>query len=72
MLGWVPVGTHTFDKYITPKELKTWSDAAGLNLEETKGMEYNVLTKQWSLTDDVGVNYIMAYRLPSHELSPSE
>jgi 2-polyprenyl-6-hydroxyphenyl methylase / 3-demethylubiquinone-9 3-methyltransferase len=63
VLNWVPVGTHSFDKYITPGELTRWTLDAGLSNIDIKGMEYNIVTKQWSLTENTDVNYIMACRL---------
>jgi 2-polyprenyl-6-hydroxyphenyl methylase/3-demethylubiquinone-9 3-methyltransferase len=67
ILGWVPVGTHSFDKYIKPEELKEWAHSCGLTVLDTKGMEYNVISKEWSLTDNLNVNYIMACRLNSQD-----
>ena len=57
VLRMLPKGTHDFDKFIKPSELSSWIRAADIELLELAGMSYNLLTKQYSLTDDVSVNY---------------
>jgi len=57
VLRWLPVGTHQWDRFVRPEELKTGLSAAGLMLSSTKGMVYNPLTDVWSLSSDTDVNY---------------
>jgi hypothetical protein len=33
-------------------------ERAGLKTNSMAGMEYNLITKQWKLTNDLGINYI--------------
>ncbi|MEO1866781.1 MAG: bifunctional 2-polyprenyl-6-hydroxyphenol methylase/3-demethylubiquinol 3-O-methyltransferase UbiG [Methylococcales bacterium] len=55
----LPKGTHEYSKFIKPSELENWARAADLQLRELTGMSYNILTKKYSLGNDVAVNYLM-------------
>lgn len=55
----LPKGTHDYSKFIKPSELENWARAADLHLKELTGMSYNILTKKYSLGNDVAVNYLM-------------
>ena len=59
VLNMLPRGTHEYEKFIKPSELAAWARNAGLTVNGMKGMTYNPLTKQYSLGDDVSVNYIL-------------
>ena len=52
-------GTHQYDKFIRPDEIKTWSTRYGLKITDIKGMSYNPFLKTYSLGKDVSVNYLM-------------
>jgi 2-polyprenyl-6-hydroxyphenyl methylase/3-demethylubiquinone-9 3-methyltransferase len=45
VLNLLPRGTHEFAKFIKPSELAAYARAAGLDLQHTRGMEYNPLTR---------------------------
>ncbi len=62
VLRLLPRGTHEYDKLIRPSELEAWARQAELRLEELTGVRYNPLTRHFSLTDDVDVNYIVHCR----------
>ena len=62
VLGMLPRGTHEYDKLIRPSELEAWARRAGLGLEDLTGVRYNPLTRDFSLTGDVDVNYIAHFR----------
>jgi 2-polyprenyl-6-hydroxyphenyl methylase / 3-demethylubiquinone-9 3-methyltransferase len=55
----LPKGTHEYSKFIKPSELENWARSADLHLRELTGMSYNILTKKYSLGNDVAVNYLM-------------
>ncbi|MFP5344977.1 MAG: bifunctional 2-polyprenyl-6-hydroxyphenol methylase/3-demethylubiquinol 3-O-methyltransferase UbiG [Gammaproteobacteria bacterium] len=57
LLRMLPRGTHDYGKFIRPAELAAWMRESGLTLRELKGMSYNPLTRQYSLSRDVSVNY---------------
>ena len=61
ILKLLPKGTHEYDCFIKPSELENWSRNYNLHLDELIGVEYNPLTKSFSLTDDVSVNYMMKF-----------
>ena len=64
VLQLLPKGTHEYAKFIRPSELARWCREAGLDLAETKGMEYNPLTQRYWLSADTSVNYLLACRKP--------
>lgn len=60
VLRWLPVGTHQWDRFITPDELTAHVTAAGMMMGRIEGMIYNPLTDRWSLSADTDVNYLAA------------
>lgn len=64
ILGMLPRGTHDYSKFIKPSELDEWARAAGLQLTDMTGIQYNPLLQQYSLGPDVDVNYLMACERP--------
>ncbi len=59
VLGWLPKGTHQWEKFVTPLELEDALAAGGMNVTEKSGVIYNPLTSVWSLSTDTDVNYMM-------------
>jgi 2-polyprenyl-6-hydroxyphenyl methylase/3-demethylubiquinone-9 3-methyltransferase len=64
VLKLLPKGTHEYARFIRPSELAQWCRDAGLTLVETRGMEYNPLTRRYWLSSDTSVNYLFACRRP--------
>jgi len=62
VLQLLPKGTHEYAKFIKPSELAGYCRAAGLDLQGTRGMEYNPLTRRYWLSGDTSVNYLFATR----------
>ena len=62
VLNVVPKGTHDWQKFITPAELARMCRQAGLDVMNTKGMTYNLLTRSYSLCDSTEVNYMIVCR----------
>ncbi|MEM7777014.1 MAG: bifunctional 2-polyprenyl-6-hydroxyphenol methylase/3-demethylubiquinol 3-O-methyltransferase UbiG [Pseudomonadota bacterium] len=60
ILGWLDRGTHDWNRFVTPDELARYLRAAGLHPQRPRGTVYAPLTDSWRLSDDVGVNYMMA------------
>ena len=58
VLGWLPRGTHQWDRFVTPEELAGFVTAAGLSPPTYKGIVYDPLTDLWSLSNDTDVNYL--------------
>jgi 2-polyprenyl-6-hydroxyphenyl methylase/3-demethylubiquinone-9 3-methyltransferase len=62
VLKLLPKGTHEYARFIRPSELARWCRDAGLQLQGTRGMEYNPLTERYWLSADTSVNYLVACR----------
>lgn len=61
VMRWLPKGTHDWAKFITPDELYDLIRRAGLDPVDRKGMIFNPLSWNWSLSDrDLSVNYVTA------------
>ena len=67
VLKLLPAGTHEYEKFIRPSELEEWSRYAGLELQDSIGMHYNPLTRNYTLGDGLDVNYLMYFRRPVSE-----
>ncbi|HUP09494.1 MAG TPA: bifunctional 2-polyprenyl-6-hydroxyphenol methylase/3-demethylubiquinol 3-O-methyltransferase UbiG [Caldimonas sp.] len=65
VLRLLPRGTHEYARFIRPSELAGWCRLAGLDVETTRGLEYNPLTQRYRLTGDTSVNYLLAARRPA-------
>jgi 2-polyprenyl-6-hydroxyphenyl methylase/3-demethylubiquinone-9 3-methyltransferase len=62
VLQMLPKGTHEYAKLIRPSELAAHCRAADLEMTQTKGLEYNPLTRRYWLSQDTSVNYMFATR----------
>ena len=60
VLRWVEPGTHKWDQFVTPDELRAAIEGGGLDVFNETGVVYNPLFDRWSLGRDMGVNYMMA------------
>ena len=64
VLRLLPRGTHEYARFIRPSELARSTRQAGLEIQSTRGMQYNPLTQRYWLSDDTSVNYMIACRKP--------
>jgi len=63
VMRWLPKGTHDWQKFITPSELYTLIERAGLTPLDRKGMVFNPVTWSWRISDrDLSVNYVTTSR----------
>ena len=62
VLSLLPRGTHEYRKLIEPSELAGFCRASRLELQQTRGMEYNPVTRRYWLSADTSVNYMQATR----------
>ena len=60
VLGWLPRGTHDWEKFVTPEELGRAIRSGGLDVADTVGVVYNPLTDGWRTGRDKAVNYMVA------------
>ncbi len=59
ILGWLPKGTHDWQRFLTPRELGAMFEDAGLTEVDCKGFVYNPLYRSWSISDsDTSINYV--------------
>jgi 2-polyprenyl-6-hydroxyphenyl methylase / 3-demethylubiquinone-9 3-methyltransferase len=59
VLGWLPRGTHDWDRFIPPTELRATLEQSGLTVLKTQGVSFNPLAWDWKLSADVDVNYMV-------------
>lgn len=64
VLGWLPRGTHQWDRFVTPAELTDAIESAGAAVQDVRGVVYNPLADQWILARDTAVNYMVAASRP--------
>jgi 2-polyprenyl-6-hydroxyphenyl methylase/3-demethylubiquinone-9 3-methyltransferase len=64
VLRWLPVGTHQWERFVTPDELSRHLRAAGLVAPTLEGLVYNPLADTWSLAANTDVNYLAAAAKP--------
>jgi 2-polyprenyl-6-hydroxyphenyl methylase/3-demethylubiquinone-9 3-methyltransferase len=59
VLRWLPRGTHSYDKLVTPAEFAAAFRAAGLEVAAETGVVYVPIADRWRLSRDLDVNYMM-------------
>ena len=59
VLGWLPRGTHDWNRFIPPTELKALLEHTGLTILKTQGVSFDPLGWDWRLSSDVDVNYMV-------------
>ena len=67
VLGMLPKGTHDYASFIKPSELAAWCRQTDLNLIDSRGIEYNPLSKSFSMSQDISVNYICVFQKNSEQ-----
>lgn len=65
VLGWLPRGTHQWDKFRRPSELVAGLRPHGLAVQEISGVTYHPLADRWALSRDLAVNYMLFATKPS-------
>ena len=61
ILRWLPIGTHEWNKFLSPKDLENIASKNDLKIDETIGIKYNILSKKWAASADTSVNYISTF-----------
>ena len=59
VLGWLPRGTHQWDKFVTPDELEAALERHGLRVIDETGVIYNLIADRWQISTDMDVNYMV-------------
>ena len=58
VLRWLPIGTHDWEKFIKPDDLKKILVKNNLNVEKLDGMNFNIIKDEWNVSKDTSINYI--------------
>ena len=61
ILNWLPIGTHEWEKFVKPQDLKNILKKYKLNLESLDGMKYNLFKDEWAVSKDKSINYISKF-----------
>ena len=61
VLRWLPIGTHEWEKFVKPEDLKKILMKYGLSLNKLEGMNFNIIKDEWSISRDLSVNYIAKF-----------
>ena len=59
VLRWLPIGTHDWEKFVKPEDLKKILSKNNLKLEKLDGMNFNIIKDEWNLSSDTSINYIV-------------
>lgn len=65
VLGWLPRGTHDWNRFLKPMELDAALGRAGLNGRSETGVVFNPLLNEWSPSSDTDVNYMLVAEKPA-------
>ena len=58
VLRWLPIGTHEWEKFVKPEDLKKILIRYNLYIDKMDGMSFNILKDEWDISKDLSVNYI--------------
>jgi len=58
VLRWLPIGTHDWEKFVKPEDLRNILSKNNLKLEKLDGMNFNIIKDEWSVSSDTSINYI--------------
>ena len=61
ILRWLPIGTHNWEKFLTPQKLEIIATENNFVVDEVIGVKFNLLLKKWHLSADTSVNYISTF-----------
>jgi 2-polyprenyl-6-hydroxyphenyl methylase/3-demethylubiquinone-9 3-methyltransferase len=59
VLRWLPIGTHDWEKFVKPEDLKKILSKNNLKLEKLDGMNFNIMKDEWNVSSDTSINYIV-------------
>jgi 2-polyprenyl-6-hydroxyphenyl methylase/3-demethylubiquinone-9 3-methyltransferase len=62
ILRWLPRGTHQWKKFLKPSQIYEMAKENNLNLIESTGFDYNIISDEWKLTNNLNVNFAMVFK----------
>jgi 2-polyprenyl-6-hydroxyphenyl methylase / 3-demethylubiquinone-9 3-methyltransferase len=61
ILGWLPIGTHNWEKFVKPKDLRNILSKNNLKLDKLDGVNFNIIKDEWNISRDTSINYITKF-----------
>ena len=61
ILKWLPIGTHDWNKFLTPEDLISICKSNSLNLNDLIGVKFDILKNEWIVSEDSSVNYLAQF-----------
>ena len=61
ILRWLPIGTHEWEKFVKPEDLKKILTKYEFTLNKLDGMNFNIVKDEWNVSRDLSVNYIAKF-----------
>ena len=65
VLRWLPVGTHDWNRFLKPQELREFLAEEPVTADGPFGVVFDPLTGRWSQSHDADVNYMMTVTRPA-------
>jgi len=65
VLRWLPVGTHEWNKFLTPEEIRALLSRNGLKVIDETGVVFHPIGNEWRRSRDMGVNYMILAARPA-------
>jgi len=65
VLRWLPRGTHDWNKFLTPDELKALITRNGLKIADETGVVFHPLADEWRKSREMGINYMVLAERPA-------
>ncbi|MDB5440831.1 MAG: bifunctional 2-polyprenyl-6-hydroxyphenol methylase/3-demethylubiquinol 3-O-methyltransferase UbiG [Caulobacteraceae bacterium] len=62
VLRWLPIGTHDWNRFLTPEQITGFTDGLPLDLDGPFGVTYDPLSGRFSESGDASVNYMMTLK----------
>ncbi len=56
----IPMGTHHYEKFIKPSEIKDIFQNYNFDIRSIKGINLNPISNNWKITDNKSINYILS------------
>ena len=61
ILKWIPKGTHSFQKFIKPDELKKFMKKNNYKFKDLTGLIFNPVDFNWKLSSNITINYFCTF-----------
>jgi 2-polyprenyl-6-hydroxyphenyl methylase/3-demethylubiquinone-9 3-methyltransferase len=65
VLRWLPAGTHDWNRFVRPADLRRLLEGAGLAVTRVQGIAFDPFRWDWRLSPDTDVNYMMVGQKPA-------